>query len=132
MKVVKIVASVLVAYVAIVAAAVGAVAYFQPDMPGLVVLTTTDAEGEVYDRLLGRIEVDGVFYLSANAWPRRWYNRALANPEVELTVDGRRMAFTAVRVDKVERQRLLAYPIPLWRKVLAGFPPRRFLRLDPR
>ena len=132
MKVAKISASVLAVYVTVVVMAGGAVSLFQPDMPGLVVLTTTDAEGEEYDRLLGRIEVDGVFYLAANAWPRRWYNRALANPKVELTVDGRRMAFTAVRVDADERQRLLEYPIPMWRKVLAGFPPRRFLRLEPR
>ena len=132
MKVVKIVASVLAVYVAVVVIAAGAVAYLQPDMPGLVILTTTDAQGEEYDRFLGRIEVDGVFYLAANAWPRRWYNRALANPKVELTVDNRRIAFTAVRVDIEERQRLLEYPVPLWRTVLAGFPPRRFLRLDPR
>ena len=132
MKVLKILASVLAVYAAIVVMAGGAVSYFQTDMPGLVVLTTTDALGEEYDRLLGRIEVDGVFYLAANAWPRRWYHRALANPKVELTVDGRRMAFTAVPVGADEHQRLLQYPIPLWRKVLAGFPPRRFLRLDPR
>ena len=76
-------------------------------MPGVLVLTTTDSEGGRYDRLLGRAQIDGAYYLVANSWPRRWYYRALANPDVEVTVDGKRMLFTAVRVDEAEHERLL-------------------------
>lgn len=132
MKIAKVAAIVLFVYIGVAAAAAAYVAYFQPAMPGVLVLTTTDAEGKEYDRLLGRFEVDGVLYLSANAWPRRWYNRAVANPSVEVTVDGKRIRFTAVRIEEAERQRLVKdYPMPLWMRILAGFPPRDFLRLDP-
>ena len=132
MKSIKILAFAITAYVGIVATIGAAVAYFQPTMPGVLLLTTTDAEGETYDRLLGRAEIDGVLYLVSNSWLRRWYHRAIAHPNVEVTMDGGRLAFTAVQLGATEHQRLVEkYPMPTWMKILAGFPPRRFLRLDP-
>ena len=133
MKIAKVAAIMLAVYIGIIAAAGAYVAYFQPNMPGVLVLTTVDTEGKVYDRLLGRFEVDGAYYLTANSWPRRWYNYAITEPNVEVTVDGKRIPFTAVRVEGAEHQRLVEeYPMPLWMRILAGFPPRRFLRLEPR
>ncbi len=133
MKIVKVLSVLIAVYIGAIAAMGGFVAYFQPQMPGVLMLTTTDEEGKAYNRLLGRFEVDGVRYLAVNSWPRRWYELALANPNVEITVDGQRTQFTAVRIDSIERQHMLEkYPTPLWMKILSGFPPRQFLRLDPR
>lgn len=132
MKTIKIIAFAVSAYICIVAAMGALVAIVQPTMPGVLVLTTTDAEGREYERLLGRMEIGGVLYLVSNNWLRRWYYRAISHPSVAVTVDGERIAFTAVELDATEHERLVdKYPMPTWMKILAGFPPRRFLRLDP-
>jgi len=71
--------------------------------------------------------------VSANHWPRPWYHRALANPAVEVTEKGERRPFTAVPVTGAELERIQErYPFPLMLKLLTGFAPRKFLRLDPR
>src|SRR5262245_49918432 len=129
------VAKVLVALVGIYAMAVlvvaGVIGYVQPE--GDLVLTTTDAEGNAVDRSLAAVRVDGRLYVSANQWPRRWYYRALENPRVEVTVNGVRGAYYAVPVEGAELERIEEkYELELVWRVLAGFAPRRFLRLDPR
>jgi hypothetical protein len=75
---------------------------------------------------------DRLLYVSANHWPRAWYEQALANPKVEVTVDGQRGAYTAVPVTGAEHDQLMAeHGHPLVFLILTGFPPRHFLRLDP-
>jgi hypothetical protein len=133
MKIAKIAGVVLAGYITLIAAAAGFAAWYQPELPGILVLTTTDSEGGQYRRLLGRFELDGVLYLTANAWPRTWYHYAVKRPNVEINLDGKQLAFTAVPVEGRELQRLVDdYPMPLWMRFLAGFPPRNFLRLEPR
>jgi hypothetical protein len=98
-----------------------------------LVLTTTDAEGARRDTVVAGVESEGHLYVSANHWPRGWYHRALASPEVEVVRGGARAAYRAVPVTGHELTRIVQdYPLPWAIRFLTGFPPRSFLRLDPR
>ena len=88
----------------------------------------------VSDRVPGRVESQGQLFVGANHWPRAWYQRALANPNVQVTLDGETADYLAVPATQEERDRLLAIssvPFAVAR-FLTGFPPRGLLRLDPR
>lgn len=111
-----------------------AFAAFQPELGGsTIVITTTDADGKSYDRVLSPIDDDGQLYVSANHWPRAWYWRTLENPNVTVTRDGQQTAYRAVRLSGAERERMFeehGFPWPVY--IFTGFAPREFLRLDPR
>lgn len=112
-----------------------AVAAFQPENVGgpTIVITTTDAEGRSYDRVVSPIERDGQLFVAANHWPRAWYRRALRNPDVRVTRDGTTTDYRAVPVSEEERGRLLDDSgFPMVAYLFTGFAPRQFLRLDPR
>ena len=96
-----------------------------------LVITTADADGST-DTVIAGVESGGALYVSANHWPRGWYRRALANPQVVVTRAGHKLAYRAMPVTgdelaRVERDYRLPWPV----RVLTGFPPRSFLRLDP-
>jgi len=98
-----------------------------------VVITTTGEDGSKRDTVVAGVESAGHLYVSANHWPRGWYNRAVKNPDVEITRGGEKGAYRAIPVDGEERARIAAdYPLPWAIRLLTGFPPRSFLRLDPR
>jgi len=112
-----------------------AFAAFQPENIGgaTIVLSTTGADGESYERVLSPIDDDGQLFVAANHWPRAWYHRALENPDVLVTRDGETSGYRAVPVSEQERERLLAESgFPLVGYAFTGFAPRQFLRLDPR
>lgn len=112
-----------------------AFAAFQPENIGgtTLVITTTGADGETYDRVLSPIDDDGQLVVSANHWPRAWYRRALANPDVRVTREGHVTDYRAVPVSEAERERLLDDSgFPLVAYLFTGFAPRQFLRLEPR
>jgi hypothetical protein len=133
MKAVKILAIVLVGYVAIVVAFESLIGYFQPAGGNTLVITTTDEDGTRHDRVVSRLESDGKVYVAANHWPRAWYRRALQNPDVAVTRDGQSTNQRAVPVTGQEHDRVDAdNRLPLLFRFLTGFPPRYFLRLDPR
>jgi hypothetical protein len=97
-----------------------------------IVITTTDSGGS-RDTVIGSVDVDGKTYVAANHWPRGWYDRAVAHPDVEITRAGARAPYHAVVVDGDERDRVAAgYRLPFVVRFLTGFPPRSYLRLDPR
>jgi hypothetical protein len=133
MKLLKIAVIVLVVYAALVAAFEALLGYRQPRTPGSsVVITTFDAQGAAHERVVSRLESDGQLYVAANHWPRAWYRRALRNPAVRISLDGEARDYRAVPVSDPERARLHAeHPHGLVFRILTGFPPRRFLRLDP-
>ncbi len=133
MKIVKIVAIAALAYAGIVVAFESMIGYLQP-MPGsTLVITTFDADGEPHDRVVSRLESDGRLYVAANHWPRAWYRRALENPDVQVTLDGRRIDYRAVPVSGGEHERVDGEnPLGLGFRIVTGFPPRYFVRLDPR
>jgi hypothetical protein len=79
------------------------------------------------------VESDDRLYVSTNHWFRGWYHRALENPDVEITRGGERIELRAVPVAGSERERIArVYRLPWIIRLLTGFPPRAFLRLDAR
>ena len=126
-----ILASILVA--ALSSGCMTAVAAFQPQMGDSIVLTSTDAEGNSYDRVLSPIDQGDTLFIAANHWPRAWYHRVLENPDVTITRGGVKTDYRAVPVSSEERERLLGDSgFPAVAYVFTGFAPREFLRLDPR
>ena len=122
----------LLAYVGLVVVFETLLGVLQPDTGDTIVITTTDAEGVSNDRVLGRDFAGGKHYASANHWPRAWYNNALENPRVQVTMDGTTSDYIAVPVDEEEHERVakeIGNGIVF--KILVGFAPQRFLRLDP-
>ena len=133
MRTVKIIAILLLVYVGIVASFESLLGYFQPTYQTVVVLTTTDADGTTHDRVVDRLESNGQVYVAVNHWPRAWYRRALANPELTVTSDRERRAHLAIPVSGEEHDRVNSdNPTGVVFRFLTGFPPRYFLRLDPR
>jgi hypothetical protein len=133
MRIVKIAAIVVVVYVGIVVAFESAIGYLQPRSGSVLVITTFDEQGTPHDRVVSRLESEGRLYVAANHWPRAWYRRALANPEVQATLEGQKGDYRAVPVTGAEHDRIDAENrLPLVFRILTGFPPRYFVRLDPR
>ncbi len=133
MKAVKLFAIVLGGYVGIVVAFESLLGFFQPAGEGTLVITTTDKDGNTNDRVLSRLESSGQLYVAANHWPRAWYDQALKNPDVGIALDSERTAHRAVPVTGEEHDRVNdENSLGLAFRVLTGFPPRYFLRLDPR
>ena len=133
MKAVKWIAIVLVIYVGIVALFESLIGYFQPAGQSTLVLTTTDPGGASHDRVIARLETDGHVYVAVNHWPRAWYRRALANPNVQVTLDGQKGDYRAVPVSGDEAARVeREHHSGIVFRLLTGFPPRYFVRLDPR
>ena len=134
MKVLKIGAIVLIAYVAIVVAFESLIGFFQPEAGDVLVIRTTDGAGASSDRVLSRLESGGQLYVASNHWFRSWYDDTLENPVVQLTFNGVTEDYQAVQVtDEEEFRRIddeFALPVPI--RVLTGFPPRYLIRLDPR
>ena len=133
MKALKIIAIVFVIYLGIVVAFESSIGYFQPASGSTLVITTFDADGTPHDRVVSRLESGGQLYVAANHWPRAWYRRALANPEVQASVDGTKGQYRAVPVTGAEHDRVESeHRHGVIFRILTGFPPRYFLRLDPR
>lgn len=131
-RVAKTVGVVLLAYVGLVVAFETLLGVLQPDTGDTIVITTTDADGVSTDRVIGRDFAGGKHYASANHWPRAWYRNALQNPRVRVTMDGKTADYVAVPVDDAEHERVAAeIGNGLGFKIMVGFAPQRFLRLDP-
>ena len=133
MKAAKIIAIVLIVYVGIVIAFESLLGYFQPANQSTLVITTTDQDGATHDRVVARLRSNGQLYVAANHWPRAWFRQSSINPTVEIEMDGIRSSYTAVPVageehDRVDDDNGLGFVF----RVLTGFPPRYFVRLEPR
>ena len=133
MKALKIAGIVILAWIGIVVLFESLIGIIQPMGEPAIVLTTFDADGTAHDRVVSRLESGGNVYVAANHWPRAWYERALRNPEVQVTRGGETRDYRAEPVTGAEHDRVNADNSlgPVMR-VLTGFPPRRFVRLDPR
>ena len=133
MKALKIVAIVVLVYVGIVVAFESTIGYFQPADGSTLVITTFDEDGTPHDRVVSRLQSDGRLYVAANHWPRAWYNRALEHPEVGIKQDGEKGDYRAIPVTGTEHDRVdTENSLPAFFRALTGFPPRYFVRLDPR
>lgn len=133
MRAVKIVAIVVVAYVGIIVAFESLVGYFQPNDETTLVITTFDGDGVPHDRVLSRLESGDQLYVATNHWIRVWYKRLLEKPEVEVAFGGKKGDYRAVRVTGDEHDRVAdGNRLGIVLRILTGFPPRYFVRLDPR
>ncbi len=132
-KAVKLIAILFLGYVGMVVAFESLLGIFQPTSQSTLVITTTDEDGATNDRVLARLESNGQLFVAANHWPRAWYKQALENPSVQVAMDGEKGAYLAIPVTDEEHDRVdsenrhgIAF------RILTGFPPRYFIRLDPR
>ena len=132
----KILIGVLIGYAGLVVAFEAMLGFLQPEQGVVLTIVTTGDDGVANDRVLARINDEGQIFVSANHWPRAWYNEALGNPNVEVALeggDGPRGAYTAVAISGAEDERLQeAHAHPFAFRFITGFPPRYFLRLDPK
>jgi hypothetical protein len=133
MKAIKILVFIVLAYVGVVVAFESLLGYFQPASASTMVIATTGGDGARSDRVLAQAPHDDKLYAAANHWPRAWYREALANPQVQVTIDGITADYTAVPVEGAEHDAVNASrPLGTGFRILTGFPPRYFVRLDPR
>ena len=123
-------------YVGIVVAFELLIGYFQPSNEGTLTLTTTTAAGETHDRVLSRLESNGNLYVAVNHWPRSWFKQVLNHPDVQVALnsgDPVRDDYTAIQAIGAEHDRVQAdNPAPFFFRILTGFPPRYFVRLEPK
>ncbi len=133
MRAVKLLVILFLVYVGIVIAFESLLGYFQPAGETTLVITTSAEDGAPNDRVLARLESNGQLYVSANHWPRAWYNRALENPNVQITLDGEKGNYLAVPVTEEEEHDRVngENSLGMMFRILTGFPPRYFIRLDP-
>jgi len=133
MKFLKIVVILFVVYVGIVVLFESLLGYYQPAGETTLVLTMTDEDGVSHDRVLSTLQSDGQLYVAVNHWPRAWYGRVQENPGVQVTLNEETGDYLAVKVSDEEHDRLnTENPLGIVIKLLTGFPPRYFVRLDPR
>ena len=131
-KLLKIAIILLVSYALLVVLFESSLGYFQPQNASTLQIATIDADGAVNQRILARIDNAGQLYVAANNWPRAWYREALANPAVEVSLESGQGSYIAVPVAGAEHDLVNAdNSLGLMFKILTGFPPRYFLRLDP-
>ena len=132
MKAVKIIAIVLGIWVAIVVIFETMIGTMQPTSADSVTITTFDAEGNSFDRVLSGLHSGGQFYVAVNHWPRAWYRRLLENPQVRITRDDETRDHIAVPVSEEEALRVKReHPRGISMGLLMGFAPRYIVRLDP-
>ncbi len=131
MKILKIISiGLVVVYIGLVVLFESWLGYSQPTNPNSLIITTFDDQ-EAKDRVLSAVNNDGKLYVSANHWPRAWYRQALSNPNVEVNYKGETNSYLAVPVEGKEHDKLKEeHAHPLTFRILTGFPPRYFLRLD--
>ena len=133
MRTAKLIAILFVAYVGIVVVFESLIGYLQPASETTLVITTADDDGISSDRVVSRLESQGKLYVAANHWPRAWYNQALKDPKVQITMDGEKANYLAVPVSGQEHDQVDAEnSLGTMFRVMTGFPPRYFIRLDPR
>lgn len=133
MKALKIISILIAVYIGVVVVFESMLGYFQPENQSTLVLTTTDENGSTKARVLARNESNSQLYVSANHWPRAWYNETLKHPTVQITLNGATSDYLAVPItgeehDRVDREN----PHGIGFRILVGFAPRKFFRLDPK
>ncbi len=102
MRIAKIVTVFIGAYLFLALTLNGVAGVVQPELgagSGEGVLRTFSDDGEAYERRLAVVDDAGVLWLASVQHFRRWYDRAITNPDVELVRDGEVRRYRAVPVD---------------------------------
>lgn len=132
MNLIWIASYILVGYVAILLATEVLVWRVQPAMDGGVRLAIRSDDGEQIERTVYGHIFDGTLYVSSNHWFRSWYRAALKNPEIDVIRDGESQPYRASVVVGEEHSRVLqSYNMGFFLRLLCGFAPSKFLRLEP-
>ncbi len=132
-KAAKLIGILFLAYVGFVAVFESLLGVFQPTNQSTLVITTTDEDGDTNDRVRARLESNDQLCVAANHWPRAWYKQALENPSVQVVIDGEQGDYLAVPVTDQEHDRVDSdNSLGVMFRLFTGFPPRYFVRLDPR
>jgi hypothetical protein len=139
MKIVRIAAIVFGVYVILGLAIDAAIGAFQPRGENTAVLRTFDADGRPKETVLGLLDDEGQLWVESGHWFRGWYERASANPDVELIRGGQASPYRAVPVDSPEAvetvTRLMGkgQGAGYWvGRTMLLFAPIKPVRLDPR
>ncbi|MBT5686571.1 MAG: hypothetical protein HOJ11_16310 [Gammaproteobacteria bacterium] len=132
MKAFKTASFALLAYVGIVILFESSLGYFQPRNENTLLLSMHDTSGQTHDRVLSPFELNDELYVAVNHWPRQWYKRLRANPSVTLVYQGESKQVLAVTVTETAElsQITEAYQLGFLFRLLTGFPPRAFVRLE--
>ncbi|MDG1231927.1 MAG: hypothetical protein P8P91_06625 [Pseudomonadales bacterium] len=132
MKAFKTASFALLAYVGIVILFESSLGYFQPRNENTLLLSMQDTFGQTHDRVLSPFELNDELYVAVNHWPRQWYKRLKANPSVTLVYQGESKQVLAVTVTETAElsQITEAYQLGFLFRLLTGFPPRAFVRLE--
>ena len=123
----------LAVYVGLVVLFESLIGYFQPQNAATLSLTVYESETQPHERVLSRIEHKDNLYVAVNHWPRAWFYTLKENPAVRVAFGERDFAATArvvedpAEIASIEADR----PLTWWFKLLTGFPPRYFVRLEP-
>jgi len=107
----------------------------QPQGSTSIVIATFNDDRTRHERVVRLEQIDGQNYIAANHWPRAWYNQALQNPNVEVKMPGSDVfePYLAIPLEGAEEERIgEIYSFGFEFRFRTGFPPRYFLRLDPR
>lgn len=133
MKYLGIFASLIGGYFVLIAIIELLVWRLQPNYEDSLLITTTRSDGATTTRRLARFQYDGKLYVSSNHWFRRWYYQALEHPIVDIEHDGVSMRMGVVDVTGEEHNEVLNhYDMGFALRLLCGFAPSRFLRLEPK
>lgn len=132
MKVLKIIGALIAVYVVIIIAFESMLGYVQPANEQTLALTVMD-DGQPHQRVLSRIEHEDQLYVAVNHWPRAWFHALQEDPAVVVAYGDIDIKATATVVtDEVELASVsAARPLGIGFRILTGFPPRHFVRLDP-
>ncbi len=109
--------------------------YRQPQGNTSIVIATFNSDKERHQRVLRLEQIDGNNYIAANHWPRAWYHQALDNPKVEVKMSGEDsfQPYLAIPLQGAEEEHIReVYSFGFNFRFRTGFPPRCFLRLEPR
>ena len=102
----------------------------QPNMENGVTLFVKQG-GQVISRKLYGFDYEDRLYVSSNHWFRQWYDALLQDPQIEVEHKGEVKSCTAVPIDGDELVEIAAkYKMGFVLRLMCGFAPRRFLRLD--
>lgn len=102
MKIVRIAVIVIGVYVVLGLVIDGLIGTFQPQSEGTAVLRTFDENGTAQETVLSLLDDDGQLWVESGHWFRGWYNRVVANPQVELIRGDDVGAYTAVLLSSDE------------------------------
>lgn len=132
MLILEIAIAVIVGYVVLLLLLEAVISKAQPNMESAVTLFVNRGDAVVSRKLYG-FDYGDRLYVSSNHWFRQWYYAILERPQIDVEHAGQVKPYTAVQIGGDERAEIAReYKMGLVLRLMCGFAPRRFLRLDPR